>query len=280
MISEKLLDEELLSMLKEKENICVSIIVPTHRLSPERRVDKLEVERAIDNAKQFLQSSYTEPKIRPLLQALDELYRDIDFTHNSDGLGLFISTNTKLAVRFPFPVEEKVIVGDNFELRDLMYKENYAKPYFVLLLTEKQVRLYEGTWNVLTEVKDKNFPNAYKEEYIYNPPSQSSSYAGYSHVKSFEKDKSELEAIRFKDFFRHADELLNDYLMGDKPLIVLGIEKALAWFESISEHKQNIIGKIAGSYNHSSLKQIVEKVWPVMGSHLNNERLRLIRGIY
>jgi hypothetical protein len=139
------------------------------------------------------------------------------------------------------------------------------------------VRLYEGTWNVLTEVKDKNFPNAYKEEYIYNPPSQSSSYAGYSHVKSFEKDKSELEAIRFKDFFRHADELLNDYLVGDKPLIVLGIEKALAWFESISEHKQNIIGKIAGSYNHSSLKQIVEKVWPVMRSHLNNERLRLIQ---
>ena len=276
MISEKQLDEELLSMLKDKGNICVSIIVPTHRLSPERRVDKLKVERAIDNAKLFLRSSYAEPKIKPLLQALDELYQEIDFTHNKDGVGLYISSNIKLAVQFSFPVEEKVMVGDNFELRDLLYKEYYAKPYYVLLLSEKQARLFEGRWDAMTEVRDKTFPKEHKEEYIYNPPSQSTSYAGYSHVKSFEKDKSELEAIRFKDFFRHADELLNDYLVGDKPLIVLGIEKELAWFESISEHKQNIIGKIAGSYNHSSLKQIVEKVWPVMSSHLNNERVLLI----
>ena len=81
MKSEKLLGEELLTMQKEKGKICVSIIVPTHRLSPERRVDKLEVERALDNARQFLQFKYAEPNIKPLLQALDELYQDIDFPH-------------------------------------------------------------------------------------------------------------------------------------------------------------------------------------------------------
>ena len=277
MKSEKLLGEELLTMQKEKGKICVSIIVPTHRLSPERRVDKLEVERALDNARQFLQFRYTEPQIKPLLQALDELYKEIDFTHNSDGLGLYVSPNIKFSVQFPFPVEEKVMVGDNFELRDLLYKVNYANPYFVLLLTEKRVRLFEGIWGEINEIKDKNFPKEYKEEYIYNPPSQSTSYAGYSHVKGFEKDKSELEAIRFKDFFRHTDKLLNDYLVNNTPLILLGVEKELAWFENISVHKKNIIGKITGSYNYSNPTQLADMAWPVMRSHLDNERVQLIK---
>jgi hypothetical protein len=95
MKSKKIFSEELLTMQKEKGKICVSIIVPTHRLSPDRRVDKLEVERAIDKAKQFLEFKYAESEIKPLLQALDELYKDINFTHNSDGLGLYVSPNIK-----------------------------------------------------------------------------------------------------------------------------------------------------------------------------------------
>src|ERR1035437_6579963 len=277
MKTEKLLGEELLTMQKEKGKICISIIVPTHRLSPERRVDKLEVERALDNARQFLQFKYAEPNIKPLLQALDELYQDIDFTHNSDGLGLYVSPNIKFSVQFPFPVDEKVMVGDNFELRDLLYKVNYANPYFVLLLTEKVVRLFEGTWDELNEINDKNFPKEYEEEYIYNPPSRGTPYAGHAHVRNFEKDKSALEEIRFKDFFRHTDELLNDYLVGNTPLILLGTEKELAWFGNISVHKKHIINKIAGSYNYSNLTQLADIAWPTMRLHLDNEKIQLIK---
>ena len=277
MISEKLVGEELLTMQKEKGNICVSIIVPTHRLSPERRIDTLEVKRAMDKAKELLRYKYTEKQVNPLIQSMDDMYKSIDFTHNPDGLGFYISQNIKSAVKFSFPVEEKVMVGDNFELRDLLYKLNYSIPYFVLMLTEKGVRLFEGRWDELNEIKDINFPKDYKEEFSYNPPSRSTSYAGQSHTKSFEKDKSELEAIRFKDFFRHTDKLLGDYLVDNTPLILLGPEKELAWFENISTHNKIIIDKIAGSYNHSNQRQLEDMAWPAMRSHLENERVQLIK---
>ena len=277
MISEKLLGEELLTMQKEKGKICISIIVPTHRLSPERRVDKLEVDRAIENARQFLQSKYAEPDIKPLLQSLNELYKEIDFTHNSEGLGLYVSPNLRLAIHYAFPVEEKIMVGDNFELRDLLYKVNYAHPYFVLLLTEKEIRLFGGRWDDLFEINDNNFPKEYHEEYIYNQPSRGTPDAGYAHVRNFEKDKSALEEIRFKDFFRHADELLNTYLLGDTPLVLLGTEKVLAWFENISVHKKHFANKIAGSYNYYNLTQLAEIAWPAMRMHLDNESVQLIK---
>ena len=251
--------------------------MPTHRLSPERRVDEPEVEKALENARQFLRFKYEESEIKPLLQALDELYKNIDFNHNSDGLGLYVSPGIKLLVQFPFAVQEKVIVGDNFELRDLLYKMNYANPYFVLLLTEKVVRLFEGTWDELNEIKDKNFPKEYEEEYIYNPPSRGTPYSGHAHVRNFEKDKSALEEIRFKDFFRHADELLNDYLVNDMPLILLGAEKELGWFRNISIHKKQIIDEMAGSYNYSHSTELANIVWPLMQSHLDNETAELIK---
>lgn len=277
MISETLVGEELLNLQKEKGKICVSIIVPTHRLSPERRVDILEVERAMESAHQLLEHKYPESNIKPLLHSMNELYKAIDFTHNSDGLGLYVSTNIKYLAQFSFPVKEKVIVGDNFELRDLLYKMNYATPYFVLLLTEKRIRLFEGSWNELNEIKGKGFPNTYTEEYIYNPPSQSTSYAGYAHVKGFEKDKSVIQKMRFKDYFRDTDKLLKGYLLNNTPMILLGSEKELAWFENISVHKKDIIDKIPGSYNYSNQKQLSDIAWPVMYSHLQNERKKLVK---
>ena len=245
MKSDKLLGEEILSLQKEKGKICVSIIVPTHRLSPDRRIDKLAMKRAVENAKQLIQFRYTVSNVTPLLQSIDALYEAIDFNHNSEGLGLYVSPGLQLSVQFPFPVVEKVIVGDNFEIRDLLYKVNYAKPYFVLQLTQKGVRLFEGSWDELAEIKDNNFPKEYKEEYLYEPASHGTPGTGHSHVRNFEKEKSVLEEIRFEDFFRQTDKLLNDYLVSDTPLVLLGTEEELAWFENISTHKKQLIQKIA-----------------------------------
>jgi hypothetical protein len=39
----------------------------------------------------FLQFKFNDSEIELLLQVLNELHNDIDFNHNSDGLGLYVS---------------------------------------------------------------------------------------------------------------------------------------------------------------------------------------------
>lgn len=268
--------EDLLALQNAKGNICISIIVPTHRTSPDRRVDKPEVEDAIGKAKQLLQFKYAERDTKPLLQSLDDQLKDIDFIHNTEGIGIYISSSVKLLVHFPFPVKEKIIVDDNFEIRDLLYKINYDRPYYVLMLTEKKVKLFGGSWNNLFEIKGDHWPMRYRDEYAYSKPARSSSFAGHAHVKIFEKDKSELEAIRFKDFYRKVDAALNSYLRNDTALIVLAPEKECSLFEKVSKHKKNIIHKMHGSYGYDNLKSISDIVWPAMFEHLQNERRELI----
>ena len=90
MSTENTITDQLQSLQKTKGNICVSIILPTHRISPDKRVDLLAFKRSITAAKQLLQFKYTVSNIQPLLDAIDDIYQEIDFSHNSDGLGIYI----------------------------------------------------------------------------------------------------------------------------------------------------------------------------------------------
>lgn len=273
----KTITSDDISTLREgKGNICISVIVPTHPFSPERKSDKTEVNKVLNKAKQLLHNKYPEAEIKTLLQRMDELLETIDFTHSKEGLGLYISSTVKLSVQFPFPVQEKVMVNDNFELRELMYKASYAEPYYNLLLNEQGGRLFKGSWNKLFEIKDDHFPMTYSDDYEYSKPVRSSSYAGYAHVKNYEKDKSELETIRLRDFLRKLDTALDTYLVNDMPLIVLGVKKELSLFTEVSNHTSNIIHKIAGSYGHHNEKQLADIAWPFMRLHLENELKALV----
>jgi len=129
----------------------------------------------------------------------------------------------------------------------------------------------------LFEIKDNNFPREYKDDYAYAKPVRSSSYAGYSHVKDFEKDKSEMEAIRLRDFFRKLDKTLDNYLLRNHPLIIFGVEKELSLFNGVSSHTKNIIDKIAGSHNYDSEKQLSDLAWPAMRLHLENDWKKLVK---
>jgi hypothetical protein len=278
MSKEKLIDDDLHMLQNAKGNICISIIVPAHRRSPERRADILVIEKAVDKAKQLLNYKYPgQEKIKPLLSSMDELFQGIDFMHNEEGIGLYISSDLKLSVKFPFAVDEKVIVADSFEMRDLLYKVNYTNPYFVLVLSEQGARLFQGKWDNLLEIKDNNFPMKYEDDYEHKKPVHSSSLAGYAHLKDFAKDKSQLEAIRFSDFFRKMDKLIGTYLAEDVPLIVMGVEKELSLFSGVSSHNKHIIDTIAGSHNYDNTKQLADLAWPAMRTHLENESKKVVK---
>lgn len=277
MTSEKLLGEDLVDLQKEKGKICASVIVPTHRLSPERRGDITETKKAIAKAADLLEYTYRDENIKPVISNLHELYESIDFTHNEEGIGLFASPDARFLVKFPFPVEMKIMAGFNFEIRDILYKINYGVPYYLLLLTENKTKLLAGSWNQVTEVRDKFFPAPFEDLYIYSLPSRSTSQAGQTHTKSFERDKSVMEEIRLKDFFRGVNKKLKGYLANDTPLVLAGPEKEMAWFESVSDHNQQIIHRIGGSYSHQNLKEITATAWNAMHEHLQKERIKLLK---
>ncbi|MDP4147943.1 MAG: hypothetical protein Q8943_00900 [Bacteroidota bacterium] len=270
--------EELPGLMRaEKGNICISIIVPTHRLSPERRVDHLVLDKAIREAKKYLAHNYREEEIKALLRSIDELYNRIDFNHNAEGIGLFVSANIKELVQFLFPVKEKVIIDRSFEVRDLLFQAYYALPYYTLLLTEKEARLFEGRFNHIREIKDNHFAAMNVDDYLYSHPTRGSSFVGNAFLKEYEKDKSQLVEIRFQHFCGRVEDGLRHYLTGNEiPLILAGAKKDLSYFGKITRHERNIIGELPGNYSYTAITELGGMVWEILKSFRDQGKRQLI----
>lgn len=276
MKNEVLTGEELLRLQQEKGNDCLTVIVPTHRLFPERKMDKIVMEKAYDNAVLLIESRFGQQSRETIKQKLKNHISKVDFDHNLDGLGIYVSENFDMMVQFPFPVREKIVVNNHFDIRDMLYKTQISQQYYTLMLSEKSIRLFDCYHENFTELKGKHFPLDYYNDWEYSQPGRGSSNAGNAQMRSFEHDKSTIEAKRFQHFFRQADEYLGDYMVENTPLVLTGTDKDIAWFEEVTAFSKQIVGKLPGNFDHYALADLGKKCWPVFKSYLDHKIQLLI----
>ncbi len=137
---------------------CLTIILPTHRTSPDNRQDPMRLKNLINEATSRLLGEFSKREVEALLKRLEDLTSTIDFDHTLDGLALFVNQDFARASILPFKVRERVIIHETFATRDLIFALNHSIRYWVLALSEKPTRLYEGTNDALVEIQDKGFP--------------------------------------------------------------------------------------------------------------------------
>ncbi|MGZ8543654.1 MAG: baeRF3 domain-containing protein [Flavisolibacter sp.] len=263
-------DDKPATIAKDKGGICVSIIVPTHRTSPERMVDMPEVKKAIDKVKSDLLKTYFKTETAPLLQALDNIFGRIDFNHNNEGIGLFVSAHVQELVPFFIPVKKKIMIGRSFDIRDRIDQEYYAQPYLVLQLSEKEAKLYYGSFDQLKEIKDNNFPSRRKDDYEYSRPSRGNSYVGQAATQGFEKDKTYIETIRYERFLKTVDAAINQSLISNPLLLVSGSQQSVSLFKKIS--KAALAGEIVGNYWYAPLNELGLLCCKTVQSFLNKRK--------
>ncbi len=238
---------EIRALIQERNDWCVSIIIPTHRTSPDRKIDTEVLQQSIRHAKSILIGKRPPMDVYNLIiNSIQKLELEFDPIHATEGLGLFVSPDMARIVHFPFPVKEKVIVDKSFDVRDLYYLEQFSKHYYVLQLTKDEAHLFLLEAGAMAkEVINTYFPMKNEEEYEYAKPSIGTSY-GYAR-KGFEKDKSMLSKTRQEPFFKEVSLHVMPYTKaGD--LFLSGSKNILAAFDESRDKRLRIKGRIAGSF--------------------------------
>jgi hypothetical protein len=64
----------------------------------------------------------------------------LDYVRMPEGLGIFVSPHISRVFLLPFSVAEKVILGKNFEMRDLFYFVQFLKPCYLLAVSKKKIQ--------------------------------------------------------------------------------------------------------------------------------------------
>ena len=264
------MDIDRVNYLIEESGVpCLSVIVPTYRTSPERLQNTELVKKAVRKAKLLLMHSPMPVGTREkMTERISDWSRSLDHVHALDGVGLFLSPGIAESVVFPFPVTETVVVDRSFITRDLFYLKQFVERYYILVLGHQSIRLLAAHADLIREVRDQHFPMHFEEEgsYEYERSAAGSSY-GYG-MKAFEKEKSELTAIRLKTKMKEADEYLSGYLKGASiELVLAGTTETLAMFEQITSHSRRIAGKVEGSFGWQSFEALRYLAWSAYGGH-------------
>ncbi|HOE70850.1 MAG TPA: hypothetical protein PLE10_04665 [Brevefilum sp.] len=245
---------------------CVSITLPTHRTAPENRQDPVRVKNLVREAVNRLLNEFPKREVEPILISLEKLAEDIDYNYLLDGLVLYANQDFSRSFVLPFTVPERVVIDDTFLTRDLVYALNHTTRYWVLSLSEKPTRLYEGTLDNLVEIQNGNFPME------HTMPGGSQSLPGGRGIR-----KSAYRDEYHRKFFRQVDSALKPFMDTDRlPLIVVGVDRYHAFFNEITNYQDIIFGRITGNHDTTPAHELSKLVWPLVQEKMAEKRKQML----
>jgi len=244
----------------------LTITLPTHRTAPDNRQDPIRVRNLVQQASERLLAEIGRREAEPLLTRLEQLVAQVDFRHTLDGLALFVHRDFARAFNLPFSLPERVVVDETFATRDLVHALNRLVRYWVLVLGEKPTRLFEGTRDTLIELTERGFPRVHE-----GPGGTAPLPGGFGVRKSAYRDE------RHRQFFRQVDAAFKSIWVDDPlPLVVVGIDRHLAFFQEVTEHGKAILTTITGSHSKTSPSRLAQLVWPLVEMNMQGLRDRAL----
>lgn len=146
-------DEEYLKIKNTTGQLCLTIIMPLHSVPAQAEEDSIRFHKIVSEAISELDKSISTSEAEEIKTSLNSLKKQLSKISGAKGVGIYLSKDLKGIITFPFDVEEYFIIDNEFQIRELLYKNQLAIDYFVLSLTMKSAKLYKGNSGSLMEVK-------------------------------------------------------------------------------------------------------------------------------
>lgn len=249
----------LKSLLKQlgqhKDELAISILLPTHRTFPDNKQDAIALKNLVKEAEDRLNTRSDKRETEVIIDAINKKIDDLNHNYNLDSLGIFANRHDVIVARFPFTAQARVIIDDTFAVRDLVREINDAVHYHVLIISRTSARLIE----------------AFNDRPIREFDSQTALQAGsfpaenpfLFAAKGLDRAQIPNEAANLKEFFNRVDKSLQEIqnnLGNDRlPVIIVGDTRNVSFFKEVCDQPSDIIGTVTSV---SDLKVAAEKIIP------------------
>jgi PAS domain-containing protein len=239
----------------------ISILLPTHRTSPDNNIDAMLLKKLLREAETRLFAEFEKRKISGLISKLRKIIASIDIRHNLDGLAIYVNPRFEKIIRLPFPVKERVIIDDTFATRDIIRAMNRGLNYYTLSLSADFVRLFEAHRESFTEITESGFP-------FVNP---------FERGSNLDESTSQKEQ-RLKEFFNNVDKTFQKiYHNHPMNLVLAGVERNLSFYRKQADMKEIFITTVEGNYDHTSAHDLGKIVWPLVKETMSVKRRKVIK---
>ena len=244
--------------LKEKEvtkplpqTPCVSVIMQFEPKMINHSELEYNLQRVVNTVQKQLRSAFQGKNMESTISRLKSVVSKIDFTTFKKSLAIYVSPEVEKIFYLDIPVEEKIIIDDSFEIRDLVYSKKDLHKYLLLVLGGIRSRIYLGNTNTFLRI-------------VSNTPEQIHFYENdiSSRVSNF-SDASQRKETIFNKFLHYVDiglgHILNSYRL---PLFVMGSARAIGHFKTITRHSAQVLHYIHGNYEDAKEGELRDAVAP------------------
>lgn len=233
----------------------ISIILPFEPKMGQKAALAYSLKTVTDRVEQDLISNYPDEIASLALHKLKTIIKNLNYDTHKKSIAIYLSPVFEKVLYLDIPVEEKIIIDESFEIRDLVYSKKKIQDYLVLLLSSNEIQLYHGNSNMLSRIVSTT-PESY-HAFENDVPQRVANFS----------DMAERKEILMNKFLYHVDHSLDHILKAYQlPVFVMGTERVSGHFKSITKHQAAIVEYIQGNYEEATLPQLQEILKP----YLNN----------
>ncbi|MFQ5968538.1 MAG: hypothetical protein ACE5MI_13165, partial [Acidimicrobiia bacterium] len=144
--------------------------MPTHRTGSASQQDPIRFKNLARSAEErLIDGGLRSSEARRILGPARRLMADdLFWRHQSGGLAAFSAPERFSCYRLPLDFDELVVVTDRFHIKPLLRLLSGDGRFYILALSQKQVRLLQGTRHKVSEVDLKGMPRGLSDALQYD----------------------------------------------------------------------------------------------------------------
>jgi hypothetical protein len=263
---------------------CVSLFMPAHRARPQTEQDPIRLKNLLRLAEERLaERGLSKKDIEPIMEAPRRLLNDFSFwERQGDGLAVFFSKEIMRTFRLPLVFSELVVVAENFHIKPLLPLLVDDGRFFLLSLSQKEVRLFEGSRH---EIEEVNFPDGLSTledlfgEAVFTKDTQARSATrstpargGYGvfhgHDPQEDEKKHLLSWMHVVD-----EEIAGKINESNSPLVVACVDYLFPLYQEANTYHKLAAGNLPGNPEDMSVPQLHKSAWDLVHTNFKKERL-------
>ena len=266
--------DELKTLTEKPSGSCVSIYMPTHRMGTTTQQDPIRFKNLMRQAEELLVGGGLRGQdARDLLEQAKKLDNSEFWQYQSDGLAIFISTNVFRHYCLPLDFEELVVVTDRFHFKPLLPLLTGDGNFYILALSQNDVRLLQGTRYSVSEVDLEDVPQSIAEALKYDDPEKQFQFhtgtpqvggdrAGMFHGQGAGNDEQKDRLLRY---FRKVSGGLEELLKNQRsPLVLAGVDYLLPIYKEANNYPHLMEDGITGNPEELKAEELHSSAWEIV----------------
>ena len=273
--------EEIRDLLQLPGKPCVSIYMPTVRAGSETQQNPIRLKNLLRSVQEKLAETGMESaEAAELMAPVRELVDDPTFWQElSEGLIIFRSPEVLRTYRLSTPVDELAMVNERFHVKPLFTLLAEDRPFYVLAISLKNIRLISATRNHAEELEIPGVPHSLTEalgdltrqysQFQAGTSSKTVSRSPIFHGHGTGEDNLKAEIVQF---FNLADKALLKHMDRDLPVVLAGVEYLLPRYKETTELPHVLDEGLTGNAEGLSPEELRDKAWEIVEPVLNAGR--------